>query len=111
MAVPFSIEINEPLIRPGISPLYGSKSIKRWFIIASPAVAVRSWFLNPIIPLDGILNEQIMRPPFGPIATISPLRVVTISTAFPETSSGKSIVSSSIGSHFTPSISLMMTCG
>jgi hypothetical protein len=37
--------------------------------------------------------------------------VVTNSTALPERFSGKSIVNSSIGSHFLPSISLIITCG
>ena len=42
---------------------------------------------------------------------ISPFLLVTASTAVPEYSSGKSMVNSSIGSHFTPSISLITTCG
>ena len=42
---------------------------------------------------------------------ISPLRIATISITLPEQSSGKFIVSCSIGSQRTPSISLKITCG
>ena len=80
-------------------------------MIASPAVAVSSWLRKPMIPREGIKNLIIIRSPLGSILSISPLRSVTKSTALPLTFSGKSIVSSSTGSHFTPSISLIITCG
>ena len=58
-----------------------------------------------------MINSHTMRSPFGVILNISPFRRVTISMAFPETFSGKSMVNSSIGSCFTPSISFIITCG
>ena len=68
--------------------------------MASPAVAVSSWFRKPIIPLEGIINSQSIRFPFASMLVISPFRIDTISTALPETSSGRSIVKCSTGSHF-----------
>ena len=64
-----------------------------------------------MIPRDGMLKRTITRSPFVSICNKSPLRRVTASTAIPLIFSGKSIVNSSIGSDFTPSISLIITCG
>ena len=77
--------------------------------MASPADAVINKFLKPIIPLEGILNLHIILEPFPSMLTISPFLTATISIAFPEISSGKSIINSSIGSDLTPLISFMIT--
>ena len=80
-------------------------------MIASPADAVSTFVRKPMIPRDGILNSRLTRSPALSIFTISPLRRVTISMILLAYSSGTLTVSSSIGSFFTPSISLKITCG
>ena len=101
----------EPLLRRSISPFHGWYSRKRWAMIASPAEAVRTALFKPIIPREGILNSRCIRSFLLSIIVISPLRFVTISIIRLDDSSGRLIVSCSTGSHFTPSISLMITCG
>ena len=63
------------------------------------------------MPRDGISNSMFTRSPCVSMEVISPRRRVTMSIILLANSSGTLMVSSSIGSHFTPSISLKITCG
>ena len=109
--MPVSPEMIEPLVRISISPTHGSKSFRRCVMIASPAVAVSMFERSPMMPRDGMSNSSRVRSPSEAMFVSVPLRRVTRSITVPEHSSGQSTVISSIGSHFLPSISLMMTCG
>ena len=109
--LPDSIEISEPFILSGISPLNGAYSLNLCVIIAFPEVVVKILFLNPINPLEGISNSKCCKSPFGSITSMSPFLWVTSSITFPEKSAGTSITNVSIGSHFTPSMSLKITWG
>ena len=79
--------------------------------MASPADAVRTLFLKPMIPREGMVNSICMRSFCVSIDCNSPFRRVTISMILLAYSSGRLTVSCSTGSHFIPSISLMITWG
>ena len=64
-----------------------------------------------MIPRDGIRNSNCTRSFTISIFVISPLCVDTNSMILPLHSSGVFTVSISTGSHFTPSMSLNITCG
>ena len=80
-------------------------------MIASPCDAVNTFVLRPMVPRDGISKSMFTLSPCVSMPVISPLRRVTMSIILLENSSGTLIFSSSTGSHFTPSISLYITCG
>ena len=80
-------------------------------MMASPAVAVSMFDRRPMMPREGMLNSSRVRSPFDAMFVSVPLRLVASSMTVPEYSSGQSTVSSSIGSHFLPSISLTITRG
>ena len=100
-----------PLERRSISPRQGAYSTNRCAITASPCDAVSTALFSPIIPLEGIEKTSSVRSPLASIEVISPRRRVTISIILLAASSGRFTESSSIGSHFTPSISLIITSG
>ena len=82
------------------------------FIVPSPFVSVKNSVLYPINPLAGILNSIFVCPASaGSILTISAFLLPNFSITFPMQSSGTFTTSLSIGSHFTPSISLKITFG
>ncbi len=80
-------------------------------MIASPAVAVSMFDRRPMIPREGIENSSRVRPLADSMFVSVPLRLVASSITVPADSSGQSTLISSIGSHFTPSISLTITFG
>ncbi len=63
------------------------------------------------MPREGIWNSMCTRSFCVVMLSMSPLRRVTMSIIFDAYSSVTFMVSSSTGSHFTPSISLMITWG
>ena len=68
--------------------------------------------LYPINPLDGILNSTLVCPASaGSIFCISAFLFPNFSITVPIQSSGTLTTSLSIGSHFTPFISLIITLG
>ena len=81
-------------------------------MVPSPFVSVKNSVLYPINPLAGILNSIFVWPSSaGSIFTISAFLLPNFSITFPTQSSGTLTTKSSIGSHFTPSISLKITFG
>ena len=82
------------------------------FIVPFPFVSVINSVLYPIKPLAGILNSTFVWPASaGSMLTISPLRLPIFSITLPMQSSGTFTTNFSIGSHFTPSISFIITFG
>ena len=75
-------------------------------------MSVKNSVLYPINPLAGILNSIFVCPlSAGSMLTISAFLLPSFSITFPTQSSGTFTTNSSIGSHFTPSISLKITLG
>ena len=82
------------------------------FIVPSPLVSVKNSVLYPINPLAGILNSTFVCPTSaGSILIISAFLLPNFSITFPIQSSGTFTTNLSIGSHFTPSISFIITFG
>ena len=82
------------------------------FIVPSPFVSVKNSVRYPIKPLAGILNSILVCPASaGSMFAISAFLLPNFSITFPIQSSGTFTTNLSIGSHFTPSISLNITFG
>ena len=81
-------------------------------IVPSPFVSVKNSVLYPISPLAGMLNSIFVCPSSaGSMFIISPFLLPSFSITVPTDSSGTFTTKLSIGSHFTPSISFIITFG
>ncbi len=110
-AFPFSIEIIDPTSRFSITPTCGRNAINRDERIPSPFVSIMNCPRYPSSPRVGISNTSRVMLSRSLICVINAFRFPSFSITAPENSAGTSITTSSNGSDFTPSISLIITSG
>ena len=110
--LPFSIDTNTPsFLSPMFPSVNGPYSLNVWFIIPYPLVSIKNSFTNPINPREGTRYSNLVLLSTAFIFTIVPFLLAKLSITDPIVSVGASIRTSSYGSYFLPSISLIITSG